>query len=50
MERVHKIMPILTLPEYDYILKNYKKVFSKQSHTPIGKDLLAILDDFGVDV
>ncbi len=50
MQRVSKMIAILTLPDYDYILKNYKKVFLKQSSSETGKNLLAILDDFGVDV
>ena len=38
--RVKRILQILTLPEYRYILKSYLKVYYKKQQTPQGKRLV----------
>ena len=50
-ERVEKILPILTLPKYRYILDSYIKVFSTDGQkNELLKNLYNFLDDFGVVV
>lgn len=49
-ERVAKILPILTLPKYRYILDSYIKVFSGEQKSDLIKNLYNFLDDFGVVV
>lgn len=44
IERVEKILPILRLPEFEYILKSYLNVYTGQNSTPQGKNLLQLLD------
>jgi len=44
VERAQKILPILRLPEFEYILKTYLRVYSEQETTAQGKNLLQLLD------
>ena len=47
-QKVAKILPILTLPNYTYILKSYLKVFGQDKHNEYLNNLHNFLDDFGV--
>ena len=49
-EKIAKLLPYITDPEFSYILKSYIDVYHKEANTPIGKKLINMLDDFGVDV
>lgn len=46
--RAEKILPLLTLPDYQYVLKSYLEIYWKQRHTAIGKNLVQLLDICGV--
>lgn len=47
--RAEKIVTILTLPEYSYILNSYLTVFCVKQLTRKGNNLLKLLDDCGVN-
>ncbi|MCK4609076.1 MAG: ankyrin repeat domain-containing protein [Gammaproteobacteria bacterium] len=47
-EKVARILPILTQPEYSYILQSYHKVFGQDRNNPYMNNLRNFLDDFGV--
>ncbi len=49
LERAEKIMPILTLPEYRYILQSYLTHYCVKRLTIKGNNLLKILEDSGVN-
>ncbi|STX52272.1 Ankyrin repeat protein [Legionella busanensis] len=49
MGRAEKILTILTLPEYYYILKSYLEIYCIRQLTRRGNNLLKILDDCGVN-
>jgi hypothetical protein len=49
-QKVAKILPILTLPDYSYILKSYVEVFAKDQRNKCMDNLHNFLDDFGVNV
>ena len=49
LERAEKILCILTLPEYDYVLKSYLDEYCVKRLTKRGNNLLKILDDCGVN-
>jgi hypothetical protein len=49
-QKVARILPILTLPDYDYILKSYFKVFGQDKRNEYMDNLRNFLDDFGVKV
>lgn len=48
-EKAEKILPILTIPEYVYILKSYYTVFSPVKDNVQFKNLTEFLDEFGID-
>lgn len=48
--KVAKILPILTSPDYSYILKSYVEVFGKNQHNESMDNLHNFLDDFGINV
>lgn len=48
--KAEKILPILTLPEYDYILKSYFQVFLPIKDNQEIKNLSEFLDEYGIDV
>lgn len=48
--KAKKIFSILKLPEYDYILKSYIKIFSQDRNNENLKNLYQFLTLFGVDV
>lgn len=48
--KVAKILPILTLPEYDYMLKSYVQVFGQDKKNKCMDNLRNFLDDFGVKI
>lgn len=50
VERAERMMPILMLPEYQYVLKSYLKIYWQQRQTLAGKNLIQILDMCGVKV
>lgn len=50
LKRAEKILSILTLPDYDYILKSYLQTYSMRRLTKRGNNLLHILDDCGIDI
>ncbi len=47
--RVEKILQILLLPNYYYVLKSYIEIYCVQRLTRRGNNLLKLLDDFGID-
>lgn len=49
LRRAEKILPILTLPEYYYILKSYLDIYCVARLTRKGNNLLKLLDDCGVN-
>ncbi len=49
VERAEKILTILTLPNYYYILQSYLNAYCIKRLTPKGNNLLKLLDDCGVN-
>jgi hypothetical protein len=49
MHRAEKILKILTLPDYKYVLQSYINVYCEKRLSVLGNNLLKILDDFGID-
>ncbi|KTC65455.1 Ankyrin repeat protein (plasmid) [Legionella adelaidensis] len=49
LQRAEKILTILTLPEYNYILQSYLDTYCIKRLTRRGNNLLKILDDCGVN-
>jgi hypothetical protein len=49
LERAEKILDILSLPEYRYIIESYIKVFHKKERTKEGENLLKLLEYFDVN-
>jgi hypothetical protein len=49
VERAEKILTILTLPNYYYILKSYLDIYCIRRLTKRGNNLLKLLDDCGVN-
>jgi len=49
LARAEKILKILTLPEYGYILHSYLQIYCVDRLTRHGNNLLKILDDCGVN-
>ncbi|MCK4870068.1 MAG: ankyrin repeat domain-containing protein [Gammaproteobacteria bacterium] len=47
-EKAKRILAILNIPEYRYILKGYLQVFKKDKGSIYYKNLLNFMDDFGV--
>lgn len=50
MQRAEKILKILTLKEYKYILQSYVNIYCEKQLTIQGNNLLHILDDFGINL
>ena len=49
LERAEKALKILTLPDYEYILKSYLDEYCVKRLTKRGNNLLKILDDCGIN-
>ncbi|KTD05324.1 Dot/Icm T4SS effector AnkH/LegA3 [Fluoribacter gormanii] len=49
LEMAEKILKILTLPDYEYILKSYLEEYCIKRLTRKGNNLLKILDDCGIN-
>jgi hypothetical protein len=49
LEMAEKILKILTLNDYEYILKSYLEEYCIKRLTPKGNNLLKILDDCGIN-
>lgn len=49
VERAEKILTVLTLPEYYYILQSYLEAYCMKRLTRKGNNLLKLLDDCGVN-
>lgn len=49
VERARKILPILTLPEFNYILKGYISVYCTQASGKIGEDFTKLLKMLKLD-
>lgn len=49
IQRAEKILSILTLPEYSYILNSYLQTYCVKRLTKKGNNLLKILDDCGIN-
>lgn len=49
VKRAEKILAVLTLPEYYYILQSYLDIYCVKRLTPRGNNLLKLLDDCGVN-
>jgi hypothetical protein len=50
IERAKKILSILTLPEYNYILKTYIKVYYTRMAGRLGEDFMEVLRACGLDM
>jgi hypothetical protein len=48
-EKAEKILPILTIPDYKYILKSYFLVFNSLKDNPHIKNVAEFLEEFGID-
>lgn len=48
VKRAEKILAILNIPDYRYVLKSYLEVYWKQRHSEVGKNLMQLLDICGV--
>jgi hypothetical protein len=48
IERAEKIMPILLVPEYRYILESYLEIYWRRTKTIPGQNLVHLLDACGV--
>lgn len=44
LERAEKILSVLTIPEYDYVLKSYLKSYTKDKNNSFGKNLLELIE------
>ena len=49
LERAEKILSIMTLPDYYYVLKSYLDEYCIKRLTRKGNNLLKLLDDCGVN-
>lgn len=49
LKRAEKILTVLTLPEYIYVLESYLDIYCVKRLTPKGNNLLKLLDDCGVN-
>lgn len=50
IKRAEKMLPILTEPKFDYILRSYIEVFHKKHPREQGKNLLSIIDICGFNI
>lgn len=50
LEKAEKILSVLTIPEYQYVLKSYLKIYWRDRHTEVGRNLVNLLDDCGVKI
>ena len=50
VERAKKILQILTLPSYNYILKTYIKVYYTRMAGRLGEDFIELLKISGLDL
>lgn len=50
LKHAENILKILTLSDYNYLLKSYLKVYWKQNKTSQGKALITLLDTCGVNL
>jgi hypothetical protein len=48
LQEAEKILKILTLPDFSYLLKSYFNVYWQRTKTPQGKAFLALLDACGI--
>lgn len=48
IERAEKILQVLTMPDYRYVLQSYIDVYAKRFRTKAGKNLMILLDLCGV--
>ena len=49
LDRAEKILAILTLPDYHYILQSYLDIYCVKRLTPRGNNLLKLLDNCGIN-
>lgn len=49
LERAEKILNIITLPDYYYVLQSYLEEYCVKRLTPKGNNLLKLLDDCGIN-
>ncbi len=49
LKRAEKILKILTLPDYAYVLESYLDIYCTRRLTDRGNNLLKLLDDYGYD-
>lgn len=50
LERVEKMLRVLTLPDYRYVLVSYVEVYWRKKRTQMGKNLVDLLDLCGVSI
>lgn len=50
IERAEKMLPILMVPEYQYVLKSYVDVYWKNRKTRAGQNLIQVLEFCGVKI
>jgi hypothetical protein len=49
MLRAEKILDVINVPEHAYILDSYLEIYCSRRLTPLGNNLLKILEDNGID-
>lgn len=49
IKRAEKILSVLTLPNYRYVLEHYAKTYCYPKMTPAGENLLELFEDCGID-
>lgn len=50
LKQAEAILKILSLPDYNYLLKSYLKIYWQRHKTSKGKDLIALLDSCGISL
>lgn len=50
IERAEKILPLLMLPDFQYVLKSYLKVYWENRQTKAGHNLIQMLDICGIKI
>jgi hypothetical protein len=50
LKQAEAILKILSLPDYNYLLKSYLKIYWQRHKTPQGKDLITLLDSCGINL
>jgi hypothetical protein len=49
LKRAETVMPIITIPEYRYVLDSYLEIYCRKKLTIHGNNLLKLLEDCGIN-